>query len=121
MKKAKACEFEKRGSTRVALLEFSPSARLVARIARVLEAASHVAAGRAFDVEALAAGPLPSGAEGAPQQVRAADGAKAWRCTVAEVGGDEPGACAGGCCPASPAGPVELACVRAADDLTIDE
>jgi len=90
------------------------------RPARVLEAASHVAAGRAFEVAALAAGPLPAGAEGAPQQVRAADGARAWRCTVGEAGGTS-WSLRWWVLPGVPGGAVELACVRAADDLSIDE
>lgn len=87
---------------------------------RVLEAASHIAAGRAFAVESLAAGPLPTGSEGAPQQVRASDGAKAWRCTVADAGGSA-WSLRWWVLPGVPGGAVELACVRAADDLAIDE
>jgi hypothetical protein len=87
------------------------------RPARVLEAASHVVAGKAFEIEALAAGPLPSGVEGAPQQVRAADGAKAWRCTL-------PGTAWSlrwWVLPGVPGGGVELACVCPASDLSIRE
>jgi hypothetical protein len=87
------------------------------RPARVLEAASHVVAGKAFEIEALAAGPLPSGVEGAPQQVRAADGAKGWRCSVPGTGWS----LRWWVLPGVPGGGVELACVRAASDLSIRE
>lgn len=87
------------------------------RPARVLEAAAHVAAGKAFEIEALAAGALPSGVEGAPQQVRAADGAKAWRCSVAGSGWS----LRWWVLPGVPGGAVELACVRPTGDLSIPE
>jgi hypothetical protein len=87
------------------------------RPARVLEAASHVAAGKAFEIATLAAGPLPSGVEGAPQQVRASDGARAWRCSVPGSGWS----LRWWVLPGVPGGAVELACVRPTVDLSIPE
>jgi hypothetical protein len=99
--------------------EFLDSARSAEdlRPARVLEAASHVAAGKSFEVAGLSAGPLPSGVEGAPQQVRASDGARAWRCTIPGSGWS----LRWWVLPGVPGGAVELACVRPAVDLSIPE
>lgn len=87
------------------------------RPARVLEAASHVAAGKAFQIEPLAAGPLPAGVEGAPQQVRATDGARAWRCMVSGTSWS----LRWWVLPGVPGGAVELACVRLSSDLSIPD
>lgn len=87
------------------------------RPARVLEAASHVAAGKAFQIPTLSAGPLPSGVEGAPQQVRAVDGARAWRCALPGSGWS----LRWWVLPGVPGGAVEFACVRPSVDLSIPE
>jgi hypothetical protein len=49
---------------------------------RVVEVCAHVAAGRAHEIPGLHAHPLRSGSRGAPNRVRARDGAQAWRCAL---------------------------------------
>ncbi|HET6163498.1 MAG TPA: hypothetical protein VFG37_07495 [Planctomycetota bacterium] len=51
-------------------------------VARIVEICAHVAAGRAHEIPGLHAHPLRSGSRGAPNRVRARDGAQAWRCAL---------------------------------------
>jgi hypothetical protein len=86
-------------------------------LARVAEVCAHVVARRAYELPGLNVHQLRTGEGGAPQRVRAREGAKAWRCALQVE------------TPSArrlhwwvlPGGGIELASVGVHDDLEIPE
>jgi len=89
-------------------------------VARIVEICAHVAAGRAHEIPGLHAHPLRSGSRGAPNRVRARDGAQAWRCAL-KVGAPSAGRLHWWVLQGVEGGAIEFASVGLHDDVDIPD